>query len=292
MKKKLLAVLATGIVTFSMVATASALSITAMSANDLAESLLGSGITISDVSYTGATGASGYFEGGAAAGIGIESGIVLTTGAASNLNGTTNTSDGITGNNGVGGTSYLDALIPGYSTNDATVLEFDFVSSGDAAYFSYAFGSEEYNEWVASPFNDVFGFFLDGTAVGDNVATLDDGTVVAINNINNTYNSDYYNDNDLSDLGTPTPFNFEYDGFTNVLVASMQGLTVGETYHLTLAIADAGDYILDSGVFLGAGTFSDVDPTQPVPEPSTILLMGTGLLGLIGYTRKRFSKKS
>jgi len=30
---------------------------------------------------------------------------------------------------------------------------------------------------------------------------------------------------------------------------------------------------------------------QPVPEPSTILLMGIGLLGLVGYSRKR-SKKS
>ena len=31
--------------------------------------------------------------------------------------------------------------------------------------------------------------------------------------------------------------------------------------------------------------------TAPVPEPSTILLMGIGLLGLVGYSRKR-SKKS
>ncbi len=31
---------------------------------------------------------------------------------------------------------------------------------------------------------------------------------------------------------------------------------------------------------------------NPVPEPSTILLLGVGILGLVGSSRKRFSKKS
>ncbi len=44
----------------------------------------------------------------------------------------------------------------------------------------------------------------------------------------------------------------------------------------------------------GVATFFDLKLTgdvAPVPEPSTILLMGIGLLGLVGYSRKR-SKKS
>lgn len=257
------------------------------SANNFAQSLAGPGITINNASYTGATAASGYFSGGIAAGIGIESGIVLTSGAASNLQGTSNTSDGISTSNALPGDAQLDDLIT-QLTYDATVLEFDFsLTTGDTAYFNFVFGSEEYNEYVDS-FNDVFGFFVGGI----NYALIPGTTTpVSINNVNNGDNSAYYNDNDPSDLGTPTPYPFEYDGFTDVFGVTIDGLTAGNTYNIALNIADAADYALDSGVFIQGGTFSDT-PTDPIPEPATMLLLGSGLIGLAGFGRKKFFKKS
>lgn len=254
-----------------------AMDITAFdSAGNLAQALVGSGVTISNATYTGAEGASGYFTGGTAAGLGFDSGIVLTSGAAGNLDGTTNTSDGISASNGTAGDAYLNTLIS-QSTYDAAVLSFDFVSAGDSVFFNYAFGSDEYNEFVDS-YNDVFAFVFDGV----NVATLPNGDPVSINNINNFDNAAYYNDNDSNGA-----FAFEYDGFTDMLMASVTGLTAGNTYSISLAIADAGDSVLDSGVFLQASSFSDTPSIDPVPEPATFLLLGSGLAGLAFYRRKR-----
>jgi len=248
-------------------------------ATNMAQSLVGAGVTISNATYTGAAAASGYFSGGTAAGIGIESGIVMTSGSIANLNGSANTSSGITGDNGWDGYGPLDALNPGYTTHDASVLAFDFTTAGNAAYFTYAFGSDEYNEYVNTKYSDVFGFFLNGTTV-------------SINNVNNGANSVYYVDNESG--GLP----FEYDGVTVPLQVAMTGLTPGDTYHLTLAIADAGDWSSDSGVFIGAGTLSEIpDPdipggggNAPVPEPATMLLFATGLIGFAGYSRKKMQR--
>jgi len=89
-----------------------------------------------------------------------------------------------------------------------------------------------------------------------------------------------------------------------------------ETFYLDQTIdfwglrADVGDNLIGSIVFDSSGGYSGcsfgattsesytVDnliyevAAAPVPEPSTILLMSVGLLGLVGYNRKRFSKKS
>lgn len=233
----------------------------------LVDTILGEGITLVDVpTYIGADVASGTFRGGIAAGLGIESGIILTTGEAA-LALPPNEFDGATAINGLEGDEDLDALLDGFTTNDATVLEFQFRSRGGDLFFNFVFASEEYNEFTNDVYNDVFAFFLDGT----NIALIPGTTLpVTINNVNggnpfglNATNPDLFKNNDLDDGG---PFyNIEYDGFTQVFTAQALGLSPG-THTIKLAIADASDESLDSAIFIQAESFSDA-PTIPFGDP-------------------------
>ena len=74
----------------------------------LANTLTGGGLSVSNVTYTGANDAGGTFTGGATP-IGFESGIILSSGDIANVVGP-NVSDGITTDNGQAGDADLTTL--------------------------------------------------------------------------------------------------------------------------------------------------------------------------------------
>jgi PEP-CTERM motif len=221
---------------------------------NLVNALVGSGVSVSNIFYSGATAtASGTFTGGStigAGGLGFDTGVLLTTGTVACAPGPNNAP-----NCSGGGTT--------------TSLKFDFTTTTGDLFFNYVFASEEYNEYVGSGFNDSFQLLLDGV----NIALVPGGGgVVSINNVNLNSNSAYYKNN------SPGPYDLQYDGLTTMLTASATGLTGSHTFEFL--IKDLGDDAFDSGVFLQAGSFSSEPPPTGVPEPTTLMLFGAGLLAL------------
>jgi hypothetical protein len=229
---------------------------------DLVELVLGPDITAApaNVVYTGHDQAAGTFSGGTGI-IGFEDGIILSSGKVTDAVGP-NSSPATSTNFGNPGDADLTALV-GASTYDAAVLEFDFEVPADAEtlFFQYVFGSEEYNEWVDSEYNDVFAFYVNGV----NCAVTQDGDPVSVNTINNNVNSNLYINNDPFHGGVAVGdlLDTEMDGFTVVLTCQAE-INPGETNSVKLAIADTTDHILDSWVFIKAGsfTFTDPEPTE------------------------------
>ncbi|MFM1874574.1 MAG: hypothetical protein RL266_311, partial [Bacteroidota bacterium] len=226
--------------------------------------LLGACVTVSNVNYVGPASAAGTFN-AAGSSFTMQNGILLTTGSANTAIGPDNDNDAGVNQNRPGDADLT--VLATETTYDAVILEFDFVPQDDTLTFRYVFGSEEYPEWVNSEYNDVFGFFISGPGISGpyiggaaNIALIPGtSTPVAINNVNNGYsqnepangpcdNCAYYVDNSSGSA-------VQYDGYTTVLTAQAI-VTPCQTYHIRLAIADAGDHIYDSGVFLEAGSFT------------------------------------
>lgn len=212
----------------------------------MANIIAGPGITVTNAVYTGPAVSAGSFN-GSASNIGLASGVLLTCGDINLAVGPNNIgSAGL--NNSAPGNAQLNGLA-GATTYDAVTLEFDFVAQSNSVSFRYVFGSEEYPEWVSSGYNDAFAFFISGPGIGGspNIALVPgSGQPVTIDNINAGANNQYY----VNNAGGST---VQYDGFTTVLTANRQ-VQACETYHLKLTIADAGDGIYDSGVFIEEGS--------------------------------------
>lgn len=268
---------------------------TSYTAQDLVENfLIGGGLQVSNVTLGGQTIISqlGHFT-NSNSNLGLSEGVLLSTGYAADVITNTNVDTFFTSysnncvNEGLclGGDVDLSNIV-GENTFDAAVLEFDFIPTGDTIRFRYVFASEEYNAYACSEFNDLFAFLLTGPGhANSNIAQIPNTSIpVAINTINNgtvgteggmlnnctapngsLAHSNLFIDN----MGGS---HIQYNGMTVVLEA-VAAVTPCATYHIKLAVADAVDHFIDSGVFLEANSFTTngLDVSVDMPDDSTIV---------------------
>ncbi|MBL7951628.1 MAG: gliding motility-associated C-terminal domain-containing protein [Flavobacteriales bacterium] len=265
--------------------------------------LVGQGITVSNLTFNGAPANTindqiGAFN-GSTSNIGLNDGIVLATGRVVGVTGSNQNSSLTVSPSAPVNVADPDLALIETMQRCVAVLEFDFVPTGDSVSFRFVFGSEEYPEYVCSQYNDVFGFFLSGPGLNGpfsndavNLGVLPNSVIpIAINTVNSgspgvlgggasgcsasdpnwQTNSVYYIDN----AGGPT---VELDGFT-VPIRTGAAVQCGQTYHIKIAIAHAGDASLDSAVFIEGGSFSSnsaVTISATTPQRDGTLTEGCG----------------
>ncbi|HXD54058.1 MAG TPA: choice-of-anchor L domain-containing protein [Solirubrobacteraceae bacterium] len=240
----------------------------------LAESLVGGGVSISNVAFTGSPRSAGSFTAGSSS-VGFERGIVMSSGKVQTYPEDEPCSRGVEGPNtcyeasgekAAGPSGWENATsfelpgdealstLSGFPTFDASVLEFDFVPQHPTVQFSYVFSSDEYSDYSNTPYNDVFAFYVNGS----NCALVPgSGEPVAVNTINNG------NDQEGADATPHHPELFrdnvrpepsiasQMDGLTTMLTCTA-GVNPGQSNHMRLAISDASDPIFDSAVFIAS----------------------------------------
>jgi gliding motility-associated-like protein len=219
---------------------------------------------VTNVTTVGPDAGRGAFYNGASS-ILIDEGVIISSGNITNAPGPNNS--GSAGNIIGGGSDPDLALLTNANIFDAVGIEFNFQPTVNTINFNYVFASEEYCEYAPpnnASFNDVFGFFISGPGIsggflynGQNIATLpNSGIYVSINNVNPVSNPGFFVPNSPGSCGSAINMDdIQFDGFTGMLTA-IANVVPCQTYHIRLLVADAGDGIFDSAVFLQANSFS------------------------------------
>ncbi|MCC5848320.1 MAG: S8 family serine peptidase [Verrucomicrobia bacterium] len=243
--------------------------------NQFLAGALPDGVTIDSVEYVGDDEAAGTYANFPFMAEGFArppNGIVLSTGrvvdAVTNVNSAPDVSTAF----GTPGDPDLEALIgPDVPTFDAAALTITFTVDETIRGFRFklVYGSEEFPEFVGSPFNDAFGAFLNGV----NVSFDNFGNPITVNNNFFLLNNDRFHPGHPATIGKRVvTLPIEYDGLTPLLTTS-RSLAPG-TYTLKLVIADAFDEIYDSAIFLSELEFleEEVDDGTDVTRPEGLFL--------------------
>jgi len=227
------------------------------------------GIPISNVTYTGNGGAAFQIDNFNLGTAGSYSGgILLSSGG---LPGSVNTVSSFSVNHNAAGdaglTSTVQAAFSGAgSTFDASIIQFNVNISDptiDGIRFDLIFGSDEFPEYSNSQYVDVAAIYVNGT----NYALFDGNPLRPLSVLNS--NLQYFTNNNIF---PNSPFPIEWDGFSSkltIIAPVQQGANT-----IKIAIADTGDRIYDSGIYInnialtsGGGTVGG--PLQSVPLPSS-----------------------
>ncbi len=222
-------------------------------------------VTYSTGSDFGSTNGIGYFEANGSSWP-FESGLIMTSGDVINAVGP---ETGVLGDGTYDwpGDADLESVIPGLNagdTNNASILEFDFVPVTDFMSFDFIFAAEEYGTFQCT-FTDAFAFLLTDTqGVTTNLAivpgTVDPISVLTVRDeqynancesVNPEFFGNYYGPGGLPTLTSPTNFL----GHTIPMTAEANVIP-NELYHIKLVVADDGDTVYDSAVFIAAGSFN------------------------------------
>jgi len=267
---------------------------------DLVENVLinSSCANVSNISVSGWAFSSGnsygYFNGSGST-FPFADGVIISTGRAASAVGPNSNllSEGPTG---WGGDSDLEQAINENNTINATVIEFDFLPFANKVSFEYIFSSEQY---LSNPnpnqcnFSDGFAFLLKEAGSSDytNLAVVP-GTNIPVKiptvrgsgTICPPANEEFFDA--FNGFQHPTNFN----GQTKILKAE-SSVVPGVLYHIKLVIADQGNNLYDSAIFLGGGSFSVetdlgvdrlVSTGNPLCPDDTLLLDATNSTA-IGY---------
>jgi hypothetical protein len=212
----------------------------------------------------------------------MSSGLATQTTAAFHSSGGTPSTD-----TGQPGTAEFNAYGPGHitnfsSSNDVAALQVNFtLASPSQVGFQFVFGSVEFPVYTNS-FTDAFLAFLDGTAASNQIVFDKSGNPVQVGT---TFA------NALTTADTNTAFANPH-GLLALQTFTENKLAAGP-HSILFEVGDVNDHILDSAVFIsdfhageGGGGTGPI-----VPVPNTMLLLGSGLMGLTAYVRMKQFKK-
>ncbi|MGB0958835.1 MAG: Hint domain-containing protein [Halocynthiibacter sp.] len=224
---------------------------TGVNALAMAQEIFGQGVVVNSATYSGDNNSSGIYTGADTTMPGVApsaSGVILSSGfvnTVTNSSGTSNQSGGTSNDtNGIDNDAQLNAAA-GTGTRDASILDVDFVPTGDILTLRFVFGSEEFPEYSNSTYNDMVGVWINGqqstvtTSAGNsNVTSLSNATNLYVDN-------------------TASQYNTEMDGFTLTLSMDIP-VVAGQMNSIRIAIADVSDSSYNSYLMIAGDSAQTV----------------------------------